>query len=76
MMVNFGTRVAKMNVVFSTSRIAALIERKKLQYTILSIKLHQCTLKETKPMFLHYQKDFLVSQYKLRTRKNTQTRNF
>ena len=43
-MVNIGTRVAPVNIAFSSSRNAALIERKMLQYTTLSIKLHHCTL--------------------------------
>ena len=33
---------------FSTSRNAALIESKMLQYTTLSMKLHHCTLSEIK----------------------------
>ena len=43
-MVNNGTRVATVNIVLSTSRNAALIDRKMLQYTTLSTKLHHCTL--------------------------------
>ena len=39
-MVNIGTRVAPVKIAFSSSRNAALIERKLLQYTTLSIKLH------------------------------------
>ena len=48
MMVNIGTRVAPVNIAFSSSRNAALIERKMLQYTALSLKLHHCTLSEIK----------------------------
>ena len=48
MMVNIGTRVAPVNIAFSSSRNAALIERKMLHYTTLSIKLHHCTLSEMK----------------------------
>ena len=48
MIVNIGTRVAPVNIAFSSSRNAALIERKMLQYTTLSIKLHHCTLSEIK----------------------------
>ena len=44
MLVNIGTRAARVNVVFSISRNAALIENKMLQYTTLSSKLHHCTL--------------------------------
>ena len=37
MIVNIGTGVAPVNIAFSSSRSAALIERKRLQNTILSI---------------------------------------
>ena len=47
-MVNVGTRVALLNITFSSSRIAASIERKMLQYTKLFMKLHHCTLSELK----------------------------
>ena len=50
-MVNIGTRVAPVNNAFSSSRNASLIERKMLQYTTLSIKLHHCTLSELKTRF-------------------------
>ena len=51
-MVNIGTRVAPVNIAFSSSKNAALIERKMLQYTTLNIKLHLCTLSEIKtPVF-------------------------
>ena len=52
MIVNIGTRVAPVNITFSTSRNAALIERKMLQYTTLSKKLHHCTLSELKTQSL------------------------
>ena len=42
------TAVATVNVAFSSSRSAALIERKMLQYKTLSTKLHHCTLSEVK----------------------------
>ena len=45
-MVNIGTRVKPVNIAFSSSKNAALIEPKMLQYTTLSIKLHHCTLSE------------------------------
>ena len=48
MMVNIGTGVAPVNIAFSSSRNAALIERKMLQCTTLSIKLQHCTLSEIK----------------------------
>ena len=41
-------KIAPVNIAFSSSRNAALIERKMLHYTTLSIKLHQCTLSEIK----------------------------
>ena len=46
MTVNIGSRVAPVNIAFSSSRNAVLIERKVLQYTTLSIKLHHFTLSE------------------------------
>ena len=48
MIVNNGTRVALVNIAFSSSRNAALIVRKMLQYTTLSKKLHHRTLSEMK----------------------------
>ena len=48
MMVNIGTRVAPVNIAFSSSKNAASFERKMLQYTILSIKYHHYTLSEIK----------------------------
>ena len=48
MIVNIATRVAPVNIAFSSSRNAALTERKMLQYTTLSIKLHHCTMSEIK----------------------------
>ena len=47
-MVNIGSRVAPVKIAFSSSRNAALIERKMLQYTTLSIKYHHFTLSEIK----------------------------
>ena len=52
MMVNIGTRVGPVNISFSSSRNAALIERKMLKYTALSIKLHHCKLSEIKTQML------------------------
>ena len=48
MIVNIGTRVAPVNIAFSSSRSAALIERKILQYTKLSVTLHHCKLSVSK----------------------------
>ena len=48
MVVNIGTRVAPVNIAYSSSRNVALIERKMLQYTTFSIKLHHCTFSEIK----------------------------
>ena len=48
MMVNMPTAFPTVNIALSSSRNAALIERKMLQYTTLSIKLHHCTLSEIK----------------------------
>ena len=47
-MVNIGTRDAPVNIAISSSRNTALIERKMLHYTSLSIKYHHCTLSELK----------------------------
>ena len=44
MIVNIGTGVAPVNITFFSSKSAALIERKIMQYTKLSITLHHCTL--------------------------------
>ena len=48
MIVNMRTAVATVNIAFSSSRNLAFIERKMLQYTTLSIKLHHCILSEVK----------------------------
>ena len=48
MMVKLGTRIAPVNFAFSSSRNAVSTERKALQYTTLSLKLHLCTLSEIK----------------------------
>ena len=48
MMLNIGTTVATVNIAFSTSRNAALIEPRMLQYTTLSTKLPQCILSDIK----------------------------
>ena len=48
MIVNMRTAVATVNIAFSSSQNAFLIERKMLQYTTLSIKLHHCKLSEIK----------------------------
>ena len=48
MMVNIGTRVAPVNNAFSSSRSVALIERKMLKNTTLSIKFHHYTLNKKK----------------------------
>ena len=52
MMVNIGTRVARVNFVFSSSRNVALLERKMLQYTTLSKYYHHCTLSEIKTQII------------------------
>ena len=60
MMVNNGTGVAPVNIAFSSSRSADLIERKMLQYTTLSIKLHHCTLSEIKKTQIFTMSDVLA----------------
>ena len=47
-MVYIGTRVASVSIAFSSSKTSAIIERKMLQYSTVSIKLHHCTLSERK----------------------------
>ena len=47
-MVNIGTGVAPVTIVFHSSRSVALFERKKLQNTTFSVKLHNCILSELK----------------------------
>ena len=47
-MVNIETGVAPVSIAFSSSRNAALIERKMWRCTTLSTKLHHCTLSEIK----------------------------
>ena len=47
-MVNMRTANATVYIAFSSSRSAALIERKMLQNTTLSIKFYHCTLSERK----------------------------
>ena len=44
MIVKVRTAVETVNIVFSSSKNAFPIERKIIQYTKLSIKLHHCTL--------------------------------
>ena len=48
MIVNIGTKIAPVNIAFSSSRNAALIERKMLHYTTLFIKFHHCIMSEIK----------------------------
>ena len=48
MIVNIATGVAPVNIAFSGSGCAALVERKILQNTTLSIKLHHWTSSEIK----------------------------
>ena len=49
MILNIRTGVASVNISFSSSRSAASTERKMLQKTTLSTKLHHYTLIEQKP---------------------------
>ena len=65
MIVNIGTRVEPVNIAFSSSGNAALIERKMLHYTTLSIKLHHCTLNEIKTQ-IFTMSDFLACLSTLR----------
>ena len=47
-MITIGTRVATVNIVFSTSRNAALIESKMLQYATISTNRHIFTKSDLK----------------------------
>ena len=47
-MVNIGTGVAPVNIAFSSSRSVALFERKMLQNTTFSRKLHHYTMSKIK----------------------------
>ena len=77
MMANNGTKIAPVNIAFSCSRNAALIERKTLHYTTLSKKLHHCTLSEIKTQ-IFTMSDVLacVSVHCADQRKHTQSRTF
>ena len=75
-MVNIGTRVARVENIFSTSRNAALIESKMLQYTTLSTKCHHRTLCEPRTHAFTYQTFWLVPQNLARSNNNNQTRFF
>ena len=64
MMVNMGSRVAPLNIAFSSSRNAGLIERKVLQYTNLSIYSIIEHWSKWKSKFLHFQAFlFFVSKH-------------
>ena len=73
-MVNIGVRDALENIDFSRSRNAALIERKMLQYTTLSIKLRHCTSSGTKTQVSNLSDVLALSQNIARIRSNTQPR--
>ena len=47
-MVNIGTGVAPVTIALSSSRSAALIERKMLQNATIFMKLHHCSLSDFK----------------------------
>ena len=47
-MVNIGTRLAGVNIAFVTANNVVLVERKMLQYTTFSTKLHHCILGKLK----------------------------
>ena len=51
MIVDIGTGVAPVNLAFSSSRNAALIERKMLHSTTLCIKFPHCTVSEIETPF-------------------------
>ena len=51
-MVNMRTANATVYIAFFSSRKVALIERKMLQYTSLSMTYHHCTLSEIKTQII------------------------
>ena len=75
-MINIRTRVAPVNIAFSSSKNASLFERKMLQYTTLSKRLHHRTLSEMKTQVYALSYSLIVSQYIARIRNNTQTWTF
>ena len=76
MIVNIGTRVVPVSIAFSSSRNAALIERKMLNYTTLSIKFHHCTLSELKTQIFTLSDVLACVSIHLWIKNNTQTRSF
>ena len=78
MMVNIGKKIAPVNIAFSSSRNAALIERKMLHYITLSIKLHHFTLSEfnTQVFTLSDVLACVSIHCADQKRNNTQTRTF
>ena len=78
MIVNIGTGVAPVNIAFSSSKSAALIQRKMLQNTTLSRKLHHCTFSEKNPSFYIVRRPCLClnTQYIARITNNIQTGTF
>ena len=70
-MVNVGTRVAPVNIPFSSSKNAALIERKMLQYTTLSKNFHHCTFSELETQVLILSDVLVCVQYIAWIRNNT-----
>ena len=76
MIANIGTGVAPVNIAFSSSRSAALIERKVMQYTALSITLHHCTLSVIKTQLFPLLGVLDCVSIHCADQNNTQTRIF
>ena len=75
-MVNIGTRIARVNIAFSSSGNAAFLECKVLQYTTLSIKLHRCTLSEIKTSVFTLSDVLACVSIHLWIKNDSQTRTF
>ena len=71
-MVNIRTRIATVDIAFSSSRNAALTVRRKLQYTTIFIKNPSLYITYTQAFY--YQKTLFVCQYIAWIRNNFQTR--
>ena len=76
MIVKMRTAVATVDIAFSSSRNAALNERKLLQYTTLSMKLHHYTLSELKTQFFSLSDVLACLTIHCEIRNNFQTRTF
>ena len=68
--------LATVNIAFSSSRNAALNERKILHYETLPMKIYHCTLSELKTQVFTLSLVLACLQYSARLGNSTQTRTF